>query len=127
MCLPMVAVAAMFVVRWGGSTTAKIEEVAMAAAEEACVGQAVAMKCIGGGGEGGDSSGIEEGEGKGSGDGSDVGCCGDVHRGGNGNSNNDIDGGNGDSNSGSGIDGNVFLSRLRVEGCCQRCFFWCAM
>ncbi len=45
MYLAMVAVAAMLVVR-GGSATTMVEEVAMAAAEEAYAGQAVAVQLI---------------------------------------------------------------------------------
>jgi hypothetical protein len=68
----MVTVAMMLVVR-GGSVTETVEEAATAAAEEAFVGQVAAVQCIGGGGVGGDSSGIGKGKGEGSGDGSDVG------------------------------------------------------
>ncbi len=53
----------------GGIATAMVEEMAAAAAEAACAGRAVAVQCIGGGFEGGDSSGVGEGEGKGEGNG----------------------------------------------------------
>jgi hypothetical protein len=60
----------------GGGASAKVEEVATGAAEEACAGWSVGVQCIGDGGGGGDSSG--EGKGKGSGDGSDVRHCSDI-------------------------------------------------